>query len=275
MLKQRIITALILVPLVVLGVFKLPTTPWFALLLAGVLLVGAWEWAALSGLKGWILRLLYVGFIALGLWLAAAVLRDAQTLYYFMLVALIWWGAVIGRLWRFTGRVRPEGFSTVQALEGVVVLLPPWVALVGLHQVSGEGPAWVMFLLVLIWIADAGAYFTGRAWGRAKLAPRVSPGKTREGAYGAMAGALVLAIAVGLYAGFGAGRFFWFIVLCLVTTAMSIVGDLFESLVKRQRGVKDSGALLPGHGGMLDRIDSLTAAAPVFLFGMLAGGFLR
>ncbi len=273
MLKQRIITGLILAPLVALGVLELPT-PYFALVAAVVMLIGAWEWAALSGLQEVVPRIVYVGFIALGLWLVSQVPRGSDTLYYFMLAALVWWGGVFVRLWRFRGQERLEGFSVVQAIEGAAVLLPPWVALVGLHWMTQQGPGWVMFLLFMIWTADGGAYFAGRAWGRTKLAPRVSPGKTREGVYGALAGVLALALAAGFYLDFSAWRLVGFVVLCLVTTLFSIVGDLFESMIKRQRGVKDSGALLPGHGGMLDRIDSVTAASPVFLFGMMTGGFL-
>ncbi len=126
----------------------------------------------------------------------------------------------------------------------------------------------MLFLLVLIWIADSGAYFAGRRWGRVKLAPAVSPGKTREGVYGALAGAMLCALALAwMRPEIGAALVT--IPLCLLTCLVSVAGDLFESLIKRQAGVKDSGTLLPGHGGVLDRIDSLTAAAPVFVFGLM------
>jgi phosphatidate cytidylyltransferase len=126
----------------------------------------------------------------------------------------------------------------------------------------------VLFLLVLIWIADSGAYFAGRRWGRRKLAPLVSPGKTREGAYGALAGGLLWGGVLAALYGVSVPQQGGLVLLCLLTVVASIVGDLYESLSKRERGVKDSGSLLPGHGGILDRIDSLTAAAPVFALGL-------
>jgi phosphatidate cytidylyltransferase len=129
------------------------------------------------------------------------------------------------------------------------------------------GPGYVLFLFLLIWVADIGAYFAGRRWGRRKLALAISPGKTWEGAVGAGAAALAFALAGAAALGLGS-RWPGFVAICMVTVGFSIAGDLFESMMKRQRGLKDSGSLLPGHGGVLDRVDSLTAAAPVFLLGL-------
>jgi phosphatidate cytidylyltransferase len=148
---------------------------------------------------------------------------------------------------------------------GVVVLVAPWVALMGLRD--DFGPAYVLFLLLLIWVADTGAYFAGRRWGRRKLAPTISPGKTWEGVFGAGMATLAFALVGAAVLEEGA-RWPGFVAVCMVTVGFSIVGDLFESMMKRQRGVKDSGSLLPGHGGVLDRFDSLTAAAPAFLLGL-------
>lgn len=155
---------------------------------------------------------------------------------------------------------------------GVVVLLGPWLAVVHLHGVAPFGPMLVLFLLGLIWIADSAAYFSGRRWGRTPLAPVLSPRKTWAGAYGALIGAVLwgLLLVWGLELGWGLAAVA--LLICGVSVAMSIVGDLYESLLKRRRGLKDSGQLLPGHGGMLDRIDSLTAAAPVFALGMFLLG---
>jgi len=150
----------------------------------------------------------------------------------------------------------------------LLVLLPSWTALVWIHSLSG-GPYLVLFLMVLIWIADSGAYFAGRRFGRNKLAPVVSPGKTLEGVYGALAGGLIWSLVLVVYYGDSALHHIGLLLLCLLTVPASIVGDLYESLLKRERGVKDSGSLLPGHGGVLDRVDSLTAAAPVFAFGLI------
>jgi phosphatidate cytidylyltransferase len=147
----------------------------------------------------------------------------------------------------------------------MVILVALWVALMGLR--GDFGPGYVLFLLLLIWVADIGAYFAGRHWGQRKLAPVISPGKTWEGVWGATAAALAFALLGAAVLGIGT-RWPWFVAICMVTVGFSIIGDLFESMIKRQRGVKDSGSLLPGHGGVLDRIDSLTAAAPVFLLGL-------
>jgi phosphatidate cytidylyltransferase len=149
------------------------------------------------------------------------------------------------------------------------VLLGPWLALVHLHAAAPRGPELVLFLLLLIWTADVAAFFAGRRWGQAKLTPAVSPGKTRVGVYGALLGAALAALALAWWLRLVPALTAAAVAICVATAFVSVVGDLFESLVKRRRGVKDSGRLLPGHGGILDRIDSLTAAAPMFTLGIL------
>ncbi|MGB4876542.1 MAG: phosphatidate cytidylyltransferase, partial [Candidatus Competibacter sp.] len=145
----------------------------------------------------------------------------------------------------------------------------PWAALMALR--ADYGPRSVVFLLLLVWAADIGAYFAGRRWGRRKLAPAISPGKTWEGALGGGLATLVLALVGAAFLKVGASGF-GFVAVCLITMGFSIAGDLFESMMKRQSGLKDSGSLLPGHGGVLDRVDSLSAAAPVFLLGLYGIG---
>ena len=162
--------------------------------------------------------------------------------------------------------------SWLLALIGLFALVPAWLALSILHGMVDSGPWQVMFLLVLVWSADSGAYVAGRKFGAHKLALRISPGKTWEGVLGGMLFAVVPAVLAGLYWYEGTGPLAVFLVVCLFTVAFSIVGDLLESLLKRQAHVKDSGRLLPGHGGILDRIDSLTAAAPVYVAGMVVSG---
>ncbi len=271
MLKQRVITALILAPLVIAGVLLLPTGV-LALLLALVVAVGAREWAILSGIPS------LAGQVGYSLALLAAMLGVFYLLPtpgYLWVIALsvFWWATALVRLARFQGiDGAPSGFEPLRALEGGAVLVPAWLALVMLHQRPDGGPLLLLFLLILIWSADVGAYFAGHRWGRHKLAPQVSPGKTREGVYGAMASALLCGLFLVWWQGSGLGQAPLLLLLCLVTMLFSVVGDLFESLLKRRRGMKDSGALLPGHGGMLDRIDSLTAAAPVFLLGLTLFG---
>jgi phosphatidate cytidylyltransferase len=156
----------------------------------------------------------------------------------------------------------------------MLILSAPWAALVELHGGSAQGPLLVLFLMMLVWTADSLAFFVGRRFGRTKLAPAVSPGKTRAGVYGALGGAAAWGLLLGLSLGLGPLETLLAALLCGLTVSVSVVGDLYESLLKRRRGVKDSSHLLPGHGGMLDRVDSLTAAAPVFVLGlgMILGG---
>ncbi len=272
MLRQRILTALVLVPLVVGGVLFLETV-YLSLALALIVLWGSLEWAKLAGISSRGMRVAYATAVAAGLWSSAVLLRQEQHGVWLLVVAAGWWMWVVIQLLRY----RPsgesdQGVSVAGLLAGLITLIPPWVALAWLHGRPGDGPAMTLFLLILIWVADSGAYFAGRRWGRVKLAPRISPGKTREGVYGALAGAAVCALAMSMMREFDSLHTLSFVFLCVVTTVFSVVGDLFESLVKRRRGVKDSGAVLPGHGGVLDRIDSLTAAAPVFLLGLSALG---
>src|SRR3569623_651593 len=228
-LKQRLLTAAVLIPLFVWAVLGLPT-PYFAALLAVVVLIAAAEWGALVQLP----QETRIGFV-----IVVAV----------MLLLAIW--------------TAPHG-RWGGALVGVLVLLPPWLALVTLHGNAAAGPGYVLFLFVLIWAADSGAYFSGRRYGRRKLAPRVSPGKTWEGVAGGRAAALVVAVIGARIFDMSFAATAAFVILCGLVVVISEVGDLVESMFKREAGVKDSGRFLPGHGGALDRIDSLTAAAPLF-----------
>jgi phosphatidate cytidylyltransferase len=265
-LKQRVLTALLLVPPAVAAVLLLPTA-WAGLALALVMLLAADEWARLAGLAtpGARLRLILgvlLGIGALG-WLRH---RGVDLLPVFVLATLGWAGAALYLARAGEIRVDTQPAPAV-AGAGFAVLAVTWGALVWLHGLA-HGPSLLLGLLVLIWAADTGAYFVGRRWGRRKLAPRVSPGKTWEGAYGAFAVGLAWGGLLAWQFGGSPLHSLGLLGLCLATVAASIVGDLQESLLKRRRGLKDSGSLLPGHGGVLDRIDSLTAAAPVFAAGL-------
>lgn len=239
----------------------------FALGIAPLLLVGSVEWCRLAGVAQ---RLAQFGFalvlaLLMGLCFALTAVDDIL-----LPVALSWWLVAAGILAGYPER-QPRWFfcSTGMLLAGPLVLVVPWFALYSLRtQASGE---WlVMFLFLLIWGADVGAYFAGRRWGRHKLLPAVSPGKTWEGLIGGSLVALCVALAAALITGRKGGDVGYFLMVGLVISWVSVLGDLTESLFKRRAGVKDSGTLLPGHGGVLDRIDSLTAAAP--LFGLLMVG---
>lgn len=266
MLQQRIITALVLVPLVVAGVLWLPT-PWFALVLAFFVVIGAWEWSRLAGIDSTAGRLGFV--VILAAWLTLLWMQgEAPMLRGFLGLVTVFWLFVGIRIWGVRQIEPRTGLSSGQIVAGFLVLGAAWAALVGLHHLSVSGPKLVLFLLVLIWIADTAAYFSGRRWGRTKLAPVVSPGKTWAGVWGALGGAVLCGLVLGLWRTPNGVAIVGYLMLAILTAAVSIVGDLFESLLKRQRGLKDSGSLLPGHGGMLDRIDSLTAAAPLFATGI-------
>ena len=268
-LKQRVVTASILAPLVVAGILMLPTT-YFAALLAVVVLAGAWEWAALAGWPSTQGRLAYVAVFVLGL--AAAVWLAGHTpgLKVVLVIALLWWVTALGLVWRYQRQgALAAGPSWLRGLAGWPVLLPCWVSLAALHGRPGEGVYLVLILLVLIWTADAAAYFAGRRWGRRRLASHVSPGKSWEGVIGGLLAVSAVAVVCGMLLKFDGAELWLFVLLCLGTAMVSILGDLTESLFKRHVGLKDSGQLLPGHGGVLDRIDSLTAAAPVFAAGFL------
>jgi len=266
-LKQRLLTAAVLIPLFVWAVLGLPT-PYFAALLAVVVLIAAAEWGALVQLPQET-RIGFVIVVAVMLLLAIWTAPPAPFTHAAAAAAVIWWAIATQWLRRYeAGRTVPHG-RWGGALVGVLVLLPPWLALVTLHGNAAAGPGYVLFLFVLIWAADSGAYFSGRRYGRRKLAPRVSPGKTWEGVAGGMAAALVVAVIGARIFDMSFAATVAFMILCGLVVVISVVGDLVESLFKREAGVKDSGRFLPGHGGALDRIDSLTAAAPLFYLGVI------
>jgi phosphatidate cytidylyltransferase len=270
-LRDRVVTALVLAPVAIAGVLWLPT-PTFALALGGVFVFGLTEWARLAGLRSsWSRTLLLVGsgaaMYAIWQW------RSSDLLRYVVLLGAAWWP--LAALWlRHTGfgaadRRRNHG---IKAIAGALCVVPAWAGAVMLHGLPDRGPWWVMFVLVLVWCADIAAFFVGRRYGRTKLAPTISPGKTRAGVWGALAGSALFAVAGGIALGKASAALALLVALAIVTVLFSIVGDLFESLIKRHSNAKDSGAILPGHGGVFDRFDSLFAAMPVFVTGKLALG---
>lgn len=263
MLKQRIITALLLAPFALLVILWVPHVVTAAVL-ALLVLAGAWEWAAFPGFTSVPARLGYVAVVAAliaALWWSGAQNAQLDVVLY---VSLAWW--VVATIWI---ALMPTHMNRAAAMvAGLVVLVPAWLALVRLHDLA---PHLMLFLVLLVVAADVGAYFGGRAFGKHKLAPRVSPGKTWEGVVGGLVAAAILAVLGVLWFRLSAVPF---VALCAVVVLASIVGDLTESLFKRHAGLKDSGGLLPGHGGVLDRVDSVTAAAPLFLVGLERLGLL-
>ena len=265
-LKTRVITALVLLALVLPSLFFLPQIYW-ALLVAAFIGVGAWEWGSLLGFasRG---RLVLGGGMA-GLCAAVALSFPAAigagstnalaTPWVFATYAAAagFWGVLVP-LWLRAKWQLPRGLPGL--IIGLVVLFPTWLALVQL-RVAGAGV--LLAVLAIVWMADVAAYFSGKAFGKHKLAPSISPGKTWEGAIGAGVGVVLYGIALRLGFSFMPVALPLWVLALLAVTAISIVGDLYESMLKRQAGIKDSSNVLPGHGGVLDRIDSLTSTLPV------------
>jgi phosphatidate cytidylyltransferase len=269
MLKQRLTTGLALAAVTVCALLWLPHSA-VSLLLLAVILAAGWEWAVLAGLKTPLARALYVSVLALTLGLFWYASISEQNLAFVLGISGLWWGSVLVIL--SLSEPKPvlamDGrylLRTTLLAAGLLTLVPCWLAAKLLHDIQ---PGLLLFSLLLIWVADSMAFFTGKRFGKTKLAPLLSPGKTREGLFGALVGALAIAALAAIWFRLPPSHVFYFIGLCLVATLFSVVGDLFESLIKRLAGVKDSSNILPGHGGILDRIDSFTAAAPVFTLGL-------
>lgn len=267
MLKQRVITALVLLPLILVPIFTFPT-PWLFVFLSAVGLIAAWEWTALMGLTQPGPRVAYLALVAAllaGVWFMSSLGLGI----WVVMAGALWWGNALSLIagYPVNFRLKPPG-TAMMAVYGLLMIVPALLGLAMLHG-ANNGVLRLFFMFALVWMADIGAYFAGRRFGKRKLALEVSPGKSIEGAIGgfiaAMLAALVLAPVV-----FGAGRFDWLpmLLLCAAVVGVSIIGDLTESLFKRHRGVKDSGTILPGHGGILDRVDSVLAAAPVLALGL-------
>ena len=260
MIRQRVISALCLAVLLIGAVLWLPPV-WSALALSMVLVAAAWEWSAFPGKPSLVAR---VGFVLLTAVLCAVlwqVTATASALLAMLWVALLFWCAAL--LWVF---VVPRWINApLVGLAGMFALSLAWVALVRMRLDVVHGERAVLYGLLIVWVADSGAYFAGRAWGGRKLAPMVSPGKTWAGLWGGLSGCAALA---ALAAWLFAKPFIETLAVTLVVGVFSVVGDLTESLCKRFAGLKDSGTLIPGHGGVLDRFDSLLAALPLLLLGI-------
>ncbi len=273
-MKQRIITALILAPLVILGIFKLPLTG-FIIALTAITFLGFWEWTQFTGTRSRIAALIpaviVTGLSYLYISPDSGSLNSLTTPHYVVLgLGFIWW--IVASLMAITYPNTTKGWQNntiLKHLFGLLTLLPFMWSVVILRATNIEvepyyGAKLVLFVCLLVWAADSGAYFAGKSMGKRKMAPRVSPNKTIEG----LIGGIIAALIVGwLFAN-------WFdiqftssahmVVITLITVVISVLGDLVESMFKRISGIKDSSNIIPGHGGVLDRIDSLTAAFPVF-----------
>ena len=279
MLKQRILTALVLAPSIIAAIFYLPIE-YFAYLMLFIMAIGAWEWGPFMGLTTKIKRAVF-------------------TLTNIVLIGLLWFLIPLNSMWSSTGELNEIAVwvlwasagwwvlsalltgvypklnnhwaksTVVRALFGYLTLLPTWVAFVALRtndyiQSPLLGAQLIMFLFLMVWSADIGAYFVGKSIGKHKLLPKVSPGKTIEGALGGTITACIFMATAGVILGWHQQQLLTVLAVTAVITIISVLGDLSESMFKRQAGIKDSGSILPGHGGILDRIDSLTATAPIY-----------
>ena len=274
MLKARVLTALVMLPIALLILFVLPEDA-FAVCIGLIVLVGAWEWIRLSGLVSQLLTLiLLVGFSGVLYW--SYLLPNVYVPILLGIGCIFWMGAAAMVMMYPKSKVQVGG-KYMKLGFGLLVLIPAYVAFLYLRRHDAH-LLLLALLVTIIWAADVGAYFVGRQFGIAKLAPKVSPGKSWAGLIGGM----ILALAVGMLGAFIGepsdhliSPIPWavFIGIVAVTVLFSVLGDLFESLIKREQGVKDSSSLLPGHGGVLDRIDSLTAATPVFALSVNLTGW--
>ena len=264
MLKQRIASGLVLAAFILVAVIFLRNS-WLALALAIIYVPAAREWARLTSLQSSANRWEYV-VVAVVFCISLWVVRDSVFAMLWLLAAVVVWMLVLVLLANYRQEAgQPPRWQPTLGVLGLLLLTAAWLAFVKLHAIHY---AWLLYIMILCGVADSMAYFAGKRFGRSKLAPELSPGKTREGMLGGLIGVLVFALGFGLWWGFSAPQLVSFLLLSLLTGLVSVEGDLFESLIKREVGVKDSGWILPGHGGMLDRFDSHIAAAPVFYIGL-------
>lgn len=271
MLLQRTITALLLAPLAILMILWPPTTV-FAYFVAAAFLAAMWEWTRLSGFTSDAVRGALLVVTAAMFWLLW-VMRDNALWPIILGIGVAWWAGSCLWLRHFAFAAAPTRENQwIKLGAGALVIVPAWVAALTIHGSQPHGHWWTFLALAIVWSADIGAYFSGRMFGRRKLAPTISPGKTWAGVYGAfVAGALCAGVG-GWLLDVRGGQLVGLLILSAITVVASIIGDLIESLMKRHAAVKDSGALFPGHGGLLDRLDSVFAAMPVFAIGKLLLG---
>jgi phosphatidate cytidylyltransferase len=276
MLKQRVITAVCLTSIFLVSLLWLPTIV-FSLFVAIFLLIAAWEWASLSGFSRTYQKLIYCAVsacaaISLGVYFGLAfddAIDNTRILPVFI-VAGTWWAVALLWVQGYPSSAVLWGHPWVRALMGLFVLLPSGLALMFLHQ-QPHGTWLILMVAGIVATADIGAYFFGRTFGQRKLAKAVSPGKSWEGVFGGLLACALLALLIAWVIDIQ----LWLMLLAIIlpTALVSVLGDLLESMVKRHCGVKDSGSILPGHGGVLDRLDGFTAALPVFVLAIIISGW--
>ena len=278
MLKQRIITGLILAIGFLAAVIFLPLAG-LAAVFAVIVALGSWEWSRLAGWGAVPYRILYVAVLSVTLaflywYCQLSGSPNEELVQPFLGLACLWWSIALLWLKSYPASAVMWGNLAMRSLMGLLILAPAWLSAVFLLSYPRGGLLMVAMIVVVV-TADIGAYFTGKSFGKHKLAPNVSPGKTWEGFWGGIFCCLLLAVVVWslLPASFDHVGLISVITVFACTALFSVVGDLVVSMVKRNTGVKDSGSLLPGHGGLMDRLDSICGAAPVFALGLLLAGW--
>jgi phosphatidate cytidylyltransferase len=278
MTRTRVLAALVLTPAAIAAILLMPT-PWLVALAAIVFLAGLWEWFRLADVEDTLAR---TALLVANLALMVALVWASRTshglsyalLWIMVVVGVAWWLLALLWLRHFDFASNHEAWGRVFKLgAGTLAIVPAWCALAVLHGAEPDGHRWLFVALAIVWAADSGAYFAGRRFGKRKLAPRISPNKTIEGLLGGVACGLVVALAFAPLAGATLRQLPAVALVAIVAVLSSVVGDLFESLLKRHVGAKDSGDLIPGHGGILDRIDGVVAALPAFALGKALMGF--
>lgn len=257
LLKQRILTAIVALAVIAIVIFVLPQL-YARLFVAALFVAAAWEWAGFLFADNVSWKMLYVGFIVILIGIFFAVLPDAALLGTILKAAIAWWAVALVWLFVYPTKITPA----ISWICGALVMIPAWLALDFLYR---HAPGMLLYVLLIVWIADIGAFFVGKTFGRVKLAPSISPGKTWEGVLGGLIAVFLLALAGSSIVAAGPAILVPF---SIAVAMLSVVGDLTVSMFKRSAGVKDSGSLFPGHGGVLDRIDSVCAAAPLFALAL-------
>jgi len=259
MLKQRILTAIPLAALVIWGIITQPENVIFYSLLV-VILIAAWEWARLSGIQNVFLRIAYAVIITAGVYFSQQLINNnPHWLKIILSITVLAWFIAIYHMFSKGPQPVNQSLSMAKLIIGFIALIPPVLALM---LVRAEGAWWLFYCLSIIWVADIGAYFSGKRFGKNKLAPKLSPGKTKEGMYGAVFATSVYSFLAGLFFELQAIELLMLLIIASLATFISVAGDLSVSLLKREQDLKDTGHILPGHGGILDRIDSVLSSAP-------------
>ena len=283
MTRTRLLAALVMAPVAIAAILLLPT-PWMVAAAAVLFLAGLWEWFDLAEIEDTLARtVLLVANLAVMVaivWASRSATNYSMVLFQLAsVVGVVWWLLALAWLGRYEFASDHDTHARVFKLAaGTLSVIPAWSALAWIHASQPNGHRWLLTALAIVWAADSGAYFAGRKlggklFGSRKLAPRISPNKTLEGLMGGVVAGIVVGIGFALIAGATPNQLPAVALVALVAVLFSVIGDLFESLLKRHAGVKDSGNLIPGHGGILDRIDGVLAALPVFAVGKAFFGF--